>query len=95
MIVKIYFSIGGAHIIREGNVPDLSQGLTLETFMKVNGLLANVMISFHSHVVLIKVLFKIVGHRKIAKRLLKFNLWILIDLILVHFNYFRPITFKN
>ena len=67
MIVKIYFLIGGAHIIREGNVPDLSQGLTLETFMKVNGLLANVMISFHSHVVSIKVPIKIVGLRIIDK----------------------------
>ena len=67
MIVTIYFSIGGAHIIRKGNVPDLSQGLTLQTFMKVNGLLANVMISFHSHVVSIKVPIKIVGLRIIDK----------------------------
>ena len=67
MIVTIYSSIGGAHIILEGNVPDLSQGLTLQTFMKVNGLLANVMISFHSHVVSIKVPIKIVGLRIIDK----------------------------
>ena len=67
MIVTIYFSNGGAHIIRRGNVPDLSQGLTLQTFMKVNGLLANVMISFHSHVVSIKVPIKIVGLRIIDK----------------------------